>query len=128
MRPAEKPLPEWIGLLSGGAAGFTSFVSHAGGPPAAIYLLSSRPTKTQYQATTVIVFWVINIAKAIPYAFLGLFTLETFMIDLALAPFALLGVWLGVKGHHLIPEWAFFLLTYMLLCITGVRLIWVAIT
>lgn len=128
VRPAAKPLPEWIGLLSGGAAGFTSFVSHAGGPPAAIYLLSSRPTKTQYQATTVIVFWVINIAKAIPYAFLGLFTLETFMIDLALAPFALLGVWLGVKGHHLIPERAFFLLTYMLLCITGIRLIWVAIT
>jgi uncharacterized membrane protein YfcA len=66
VRPAAKTLPEWVGLLSGGA-GFTSFVSHAGGPPAAIYLLSSRPSKTQYQATTVTVFWIINVAKAIPY-------------------------------------------------------------
>ena len=128
LRATNKVLPAWVGLVSGVAAGFTSFISHAGGPPAAIYLLSSKASKTQYQATTVIVFWIINIIKAIPYAFLGLFTLETFIIDLALAPFALFGVWVGVKGHHLIPERTFFFLTYMLLFITGLRLIWVAIT
>ena len=86
-----KKLPAWAGLLSGAAAGFTSFVSHAGGPPAAVYLLSLRPTKTEYQATTVIVFWAINIAKAIPYTFLSLFTLESLKLDLMLAPFAVLG-------------------------------------
>ncbi len=126
LRPRDKTLPAWAGVVSGVAAGFTSFISHAGGPPAAIYLLSSKVSKTQYQATTVIVFWIINVAKAVPYAFLGLFTLEVFVIDLALAPFALFGVWLGVKAHHLIPEHAFFLLTYILLFITGLRLIWVA--
>ena len=124
---AKEKLPPWVGGLAGIAAGFTSFVSHAGGPPAAIYLLSSKPSKTEYQATTVIVFWVINIAKALPYGFLGLFTWETLKLDLMLAPFALLGVWLGIKGHHLISEWYFFLLTYLLLLATGIRLIWVAI-
>jgi len=128
LHPNEKVLPAWCGIVSGVAAGFTSFISHAGGPPAAIYLLSSNASKTQYQATTVIVFWIINIAKVLPYTFLGLFTIETIAIDLALAPFAILGVWLGIKGHHLIPERAFFLLTYILLFITGLRLIWVAIT
>ena len=123
-----KKLPAWAGLLSGAAAGFTSFVSHAGGPPAAVYLLSMRPSKTEYQATTVIVFWAINIAKAIPYTFLGLFTLESLKLDLMLAPFAVLGVWIGVKGHRIISEKLFFGLTYLLLMVTGLRLIWVALT
>ena len=125
---AKEKLPPWAGGLAGIAAGFTSFVSHAGGPPAAIYLLSAKPTKTEYQATTVIVFWVINIVKALPYSFLGLFTWETLKLDLMLAPFALLGVWLGVKGHHLIAERSFFLLTYLLLLATGIRLIWVPLS
>ena len=125
---AKGKLPPWAGGLAGIAAGFTSFVSHAGGPPAAIYLLSAKPSKTEYQATTVIVFWVINVAKALPYGFLGLFTWDTLKLDLMLAPFALLGVWLRVKGHHLISEWSFFLLTYLLLLATGIRLIWVAIS
>ena len=91
------------GTLAGLAVGFTSFVSHAGGPPAAVYLLSLKLRKTEYQASTVLIFWAINIAKAVPYAGLGLFTRETLLLDLLLAPFALLGAWLGVRLHHSIP-------------------------
>ena len=40
----------------------------------------------------------INIAKFIPYAFLGMFTLETAKANLVLAPFALLGAWIGVRA------------------------------
>ena len=119
--------PDWAGLLAGGASGFTSFISHAGGPPAAIYLLSKNPTKTEYQASTVVIFWVINMIKAVPYAFLGLFSLETLTLDLLLAPFAFLGVWLGVIGHNIISDRLFFGLTYVLLALTGVRLIWIAV-
>ena len=36
---------------------------------------------------------------------------------------ALLGAWLGVKAHRLVPERAFFALTYVLLSATGVKLI-----
>ena len=121
-------LPLWAGLLAGVAAGFTSFVSHAGGPPAAFYLLSQNIGKTTYQASTVLVFWAINIAKFIPYAFLGLFTLETALADLILAPFALIGAWLGVRAHNAIPEAAFFALTYVLLSLTGAKLIWDALS
>ncbi|MBT6343256.1 MAG: sulfite exporter TauE/SafE family protein [Tateyamaria sp.] len=128
VRVAAQSLPKWAGALAGLVAGFTSFVSHAGGPPAALYLLSLKPNKTEYQASTVLVFWIINIAKFLPYAFLGLFTLETGMANLVLAPFALLGVWLGVKAHHLMPERAFFLLTYVLLLGTGAKLIWDGLT
>ena len=125
---SEQPVGIWRGALAGVTVGFTSFVSHAGGPPAAVYLLSRKLTKTEYQATSVLVFWLINIVKVVPYGFMGIFTLETLKLDLLLAPFALLGAWLGVKAHFLISERAFFALTYVLLLVTGVKLIWDGLT
>ena len=125
---AQRQLPLWAGALAGAVAGFTSFVSHAGGPPAAVYLLSKKLGKTQFQATTVLVFWVVNIAKFVPYAILGMFTLETGVANLVLAPFALLGAWLGVKAHRLVPERLFFTIAYVLLSITGTKLIWDGLT
>ena len=128
VRAAERVLPPIAGAFAGAIAGFTSFVSHAGGPPAAVYLLSKRLGKTEFQATTVLVFWVVNIAKFVPYAILGMFTLETGLANLLLAPFALFGAWLGVKAHVLVPERLFFGLTYVLLSLTGVKLIWDGLT
>lgn len=117
-----------VGLLAGLVSGFTSFVCHAGGPPASIYLLSQRLDKTQYHATMTLVFWLINAVKVIPYAFLGIFSAQTLMADIVLAPFALLGVWLGVRAHYLISEVMFFRLTYVLLTLTGLKLISDALT
>ncbi|MFK7875994.1 MAG: sulfite exporter TauE/SafE family protein [Paracoccaceae bacterium] len=125
---ARSDLPGWVGCTAGCAAGFSSFVSHAGGPLAAVYLLSKGLDKTTYQASTVLCFWVINIAKAVPYAFLGLFTFETLMANILLAPFALLGTWVGVRLHYHIPETWFFALTYVLLAVTGTKLLWDGLT
>ncbi|MGH1356604.1 MAG: sulfite exporter TauE/SafE family protein [Thalassovita sp.] len=127
IRHMSHELPAWGGLLAGVMTGFTSFVSHAGGPPAAVYLLSRGMGKTTYQASTVLTFWAINVAKFVPYGFLGIFTAQTLWADLILAPFAILGAWLGVKAHHLVPERLFFGLTYLLLTLTGLKLIWDAL-
>lgn len=124
----EKKYPGWAGVLSGCIAGFTSFVSHAGGPPVAVYLLTQRLDKMTYQATTVLTFWAINALKSFPYAILGVFTWQTLYIDLLLAPFALIGAWFGVRAQRIISERAFFTLTYVLLVITGSKLIWDALT
>ena len=94
----------------------------------AVFLLSRGLGKTGYQATSVLIFWAVNIAKFIPYAFLGMFTLETAQANLVLAPFAVLGAWIGVRAHHAVPERAFFALTYILLTITGLKLIWDGLT
>jgi uncharacterized protein len=122
------PLPVWAGGVVGLVAGFSSFVSHAGGPPAAVYLLSRRLDKTEFQATTVLVFWFINIAKFVPYAYLGMFTWQTLWMDVLLAPFALFGTWLGVRAHFYVSPRLFFGLTYVLLVITGSKLIWDGLT
>lgn len=128
VRPRGAPLPGWAGVLAGVGAGFTSFVSHAGGPVAAVYLLSRGLEKTRFQATTVLLFALLNVVKFIPYAWLGIFTIDTLKLDLILAPFAILGAWLGVKAHWLVPERVFFAVTYVALTLTGLKLIWDALT
>lgn len=127
-RVAPAKMPSWAGWIAGTIAGFTSFVSHAGGPPVAVYLLSRGLNKTTYQSTTVLVFWLLNIAKAVPYAVLGVFTAETLWANLWLAPFALMGTWLGVRAHYLVSERIFFGLTYVMLAATGSKLIWDALS
>ncbi|MBY6151806.1 sulfite exporter TauE/SafE family protein [Vannielia litorea] len=128
LRIPDRPYDPVTGGVAGAIAGFTSFLSHAGGPPVAVFLLAQGMGKTTYQATSVIVFWAINLLKFIPYAALGIFTRETLVLDLWLAPAAILGAWLGVKAHHMVPERLFFGLTYMLLLATGSKLIWDALT
>ena len=128
IRLARTRMPDLAGVLIGSVVGFTTFVSHAGGPPAAVFLLSRGLTKTQYQATTVLLFWVLNIVKFLPYAALGMFTAQTFLANLVLAPFAILGTWIGVRAHHLVTERLFFALTYVLLFVTGTKLIWDGLT
>ncbi|MBD3679368.1 MAG: sulfite exporter TauE/SafE family protein [Rhodobacteraceae bacterium] len=125
---ARRPLSERWGLLFGALSGFTSFVSHAGGPLAAVYLLSKPISKTAYQATTVITFTVVNVMKLTAYLAIGVFDSSMVMANIYLAPAAVLGVWLGVVMHRAMPERWFFGVTYVLLLITGSKLIWDALS
>ncbi|MBC8407966.1 MAG: sulfite exporter TauE/SafE family protein [Rhodobacteraceae bacterium] len=113
-----------IGVFIGISAGFTSFISHAGGPPVALFLLSQKMSKTLYQSTTVISFWAINIFKVVPYSFLGFFTWETVKIDILLAPIAIFGTIAGAHVHKIIPESLFFIFTYILLFLAGTKLLY----
>lgn len=126
--PQQHTFPDAVGYTAGAISGFTSFISHAGGPPAAMYLLPQGMGKTTYHATVTLVFWVINAAKVIPYTILGIFTLDLLKYDLLLAPIGMLGVWIGVRAHHLVPEQWFFRITYVCLACTGVKLIFDAVT
>lgn len=128
VRPRGRPFPARVGIFAGVTGGFTSFVSHAGGPPVGIFLLAQGLSKTTFQATTVLTFWAINGLKFVPYSFMGIFTWDTLMADLMLAPFALLGTWLGVRLHKVVSDRLFFGLTYVLLMVTGTKLIWDALT
>lgn len=128
LRPQLRPLPPGAGIVAGAAAGFTSFVAHAGGPAALIYLLSQGLSKTAFQATTVIVFAILNVTKAVIYAKLGLFSSEALTMVAVLAPAALVGAILGVRANRVVPEKFFFGLTYVLLLGAGTKLIWSALT
>ncbi len=121
------PFRRDLALATGLVGGFTSFISHAGGPALAVFLLGQGLSKTAYQATTVIVFFVVNILKLGAYLGLGLISPGALPAILILTPVALAGTWLGVRAHRWMPERAFFALTYVLLTATGLRLIWVGL-
>lgn len=55
------------GLFWGAIAGFTSFVSHTGGPPYQTYVLPQKLPKMMFAGTSTIVFAVINLVKLVPY-------------------------------------------------------------
>lgn len=117
-----------VGLLSGLLMGFTSFVSHAGGPLAAVYLLGQGLPKRTYQATTVLIFWALNVSKFGIYAGMGFFTRDSLLLNLILVPFALLGTWIGIRAHNYVSDRVFFGITYVALTATGAKLVWDALT
>lgn len=112
------------GAFWGSVAAFTSFVSHAGGPPAAVYLLGKGLEKTTYQATTVIFFTTINALKFFCYMYLGLFSWDMGLAVVSLAPVAIGGTLLGVWAHKLVKPELFFKLTYFFLGLTGIKLVY----
>lgn len=123
LRPATRPWPPAAGLGLAALSGFTSFISHAGGPAAAVYLLSRGLTKTEFQATTVIAFFAVNLMKLVAYASLGIFDRPTLMAAAILVPAALAGVALGVWLHRAVSGRLFFALTYIFLVLAGGKLI-----
>ena len=118
--------PPWVGNICGTIAGFTSFVAHAGGPPLNAYLLPLRLVKTEYLATAVMFFAVVNAAKLIPYSLLGQINLSNLMVSAALAPLAWMGVKLGLRIQDKIDEKHFKQIILSLMILVGIRLLWTA--
>ncbi|HRL21329.1 MAG TPA: sulfite exporter TauE/SafE family protein [Alcaligenes sp.] len=105
-------------------SGFTSFVSHAGGPPLQIYLLPQRLNKETYIATTNIFFLLINLMKLPPYYWLGQFSPANLWLCLALAPWVPIGVYLGVYLQRRVQTDVFYGLLQFFLLLTGLWLIY----
>lgn len=116
------------GAFWGGLSGFTSTLAHAGGPPFAVYMLPQRLDKTLLVGTSAVFFLVVNYVKLVPYAFLGQLNAGNLAASLVFAPLAPAGIWLGVWLHRRVSERAFYRVSYALLFLTGVKLIWDAAT
>ena len=112
------------GRIWSGIAGFTGFVAHSGGPPLNVYLLPLGLDRTVYQATTVAYFAIINYVKLVPYAWLGQLSADNLVVSALLLPVAFGGVRLGVYLHHRVSQATFYTVAYMLLFLTGARLIY----
>jgi uncharacterized membrane protein YfcA len=112
------------GTFWSGVSGLTSFLAHAGGPPAMVYMLPQRLDKTTYVATISIFFMCVNMVKLVPYAWLGQFNAANLSTSLVLAPFVPLGVWLGVWLQNRIDTTWFYRISQVCLFATGVQLIY----
>lgn len=123
-RPDSAPPPKWLGAVLTVTSGFTSFVAHAGGPPLSAYVIPLRLSPIQFTANMAVFFFVINLSKWIPYAWLGLLDLRNMATSLVLLPLAPLGVWIGVRlARRISPVW-FYRILYVGMLLTGIKLLW----
>jgi len=115
------------GIFCGIAAGFTSFVSHAGGPPFQLYTLPLRLDPRVFAGTSVLFFAAINAVKLIPYIALGQFSTENLTTSATLLPLAPIGVLAGVWLVKRIPPKPFYLIVYAAVFVVSIRLIWLGL-
>jgi uncharacterized membrane protein YfcA len=123
-RPDSPHPPKWLGAILTVTSGFTSFVSHAGGPPVNAYVIPMRLAPLVFTASMSVFFTVLNLSKWIPYAWLGLLDLRNMSTSLVLLPFAPIGVLIGVRVAHRIRPVLFYRLVYAGMLLTGGKLVW----
>jgi uncharacterized membrane protein YfcA len=121
----DDPLPSrGVGAALTVVSGFTSFIAHAGGPPINAYVIPLRLTPVVFTATMAYFFFVVNLSKWIPYAWLGLIDLRTLATSVALMPFAPLGVWVGIRIARRIDATWFYRFVYLGMLLTGLKLVY----
>lgn len=104
--------------------GFSSFISHVGGPPLSMYLLPQRLPKEVFAGTMVVYFAIVNLMKIAPLAALGLFTERNLWTSAVLAPIAIVATGLGVwLVRRMSTEW-FYRVMYVLLFVVALKLTW----
>lgn len=111
------------GTFWSAVSGLTSFLAHAGAPPAMVYLLPQRMDKVRYVATISVFFTAVNAVKLVPYAWLGQFSLDNLGTSLVLAPLVPLGVRLGIWLQDRVDLVWFYRISQACLFVTGVQLV-----
>jgi uncharacterized membrane protein YfcA len=103
-----QPASRKKGIFWGGLSGFTSFISHAGGPPFQVYLLPQKLPKLVFAGTSTLFFAVINLAKLGPYHQLQPYGPAELAGALVLIPFALVGTVAGAYlTRKIADDWFF---------------------
>ncbi|MCC6474170.1 MAG: sulfite exporter TauE/SafE family protein [Burkholderiales bacterium] len=112
------------GWFWGTVSGVTSFIAQSGGAPLWIYLLPQRLEKRLQAGTTVMFFAALNVAKIVPYWSLDLLSFTNVSASLALTPVALLGIVIGVWLQNRMSEKLFLQVSYLILLLTGIQLLY----
>ena len=123
-RAEARPHSAVKGWLCGAVGGFTSFVSHAGGPPISMYLLPLRLEPGVMAGTIVLIFAVNNFVKLLPYAMLGQFSGAHLAASAVLLPLAPVSTWLGARLVRLVSFETFYRISYAALFLIGLKLLW----
>lgn len=119
------PLPSRaVGAVLTAVSGFTSFIAHAGGPPINAYVIPLKLKPVVFTATMAYFFFVVNLSKWIPYAWLGLLDFRTLATSLVLMPIAPLGVWIGIRIARRIDATWFYRFVYLGMLLTGLKLVY----
>jgi len=111
------------GVAAGTLSGVASTLAHAGGPPAAIYLILHRVKPVEFTSTMLLVFIVVNLVKVPAYFAAGLFDRSLMLSVLPALPLLPVGVWAGRWFVLHVDREVFDRLIVGLLFVTGVLLL-----
>ncbi len=104
--------------------GFTSFVSHAGGPPFQMYAVPLRLAPRLFAGTSVIMFAVVNTVKLIPYFMLGQFDATNLETSAVLLPVSIPATFFGVWLVKVMDATLFYRIVYVFIFVIGLYLVW----
>lgn len=121
------PSRPW-GTFWGSIAGFTSFVSHTGGPPIHIYMIPLRLKPAVFAGTNAVFFAVANAIKIPFYFLLGQLSGPNMYVAFMLVPVAIGGMLIGVFLVRRIKPRLFYSITYVLIFLLALKLIFDGIT
>ena len=112
------------GYFWSSVAGYIIFLIHAGNPLMNFYTLPLKLDKISFIGTMTFAFLVINVVKLIPYYYVGLLAPSNLLVSLILLPLAFVSVLIGFFLQKKIPEKLFFNIVYVLLFLSGCKLIY----
>ncbi|MDO9415157.1 sulfite exporter TauE/SafE family protein [Pararhizobium sp.] len=119
-----KPQRLMPALFWGGAAGYGSFVAHAGGPPFQIYALPLQLPPREYTGTIIRFFAILNVVKLVPYFALGSLGTSNLTTSLSLFPFAIVSTIIGAWIIRRIKPDVFYPFMYTMAFLAGCKLLW----
>lgn len=114
--------PVWVGALFGAAAGFTSQIAHAGGPPYQMWVMPRRLPRDVLVGTTALFFGAVNWIKVPAYLALGQFTTPNMLAAALLMPVAILSTFAGVRLVKSVSAERFYKAIYILMLLVGLKL------
>ena len=116
----QRPL---AGTFWGGIAGYTSFISHSGGPPYQIYTLPLQLDPRTYTGASTRFFAIVNILKLIPYYALGELAAPNLIASATLLPIAILATIAGAMVVRRMRMEVFYPFMYAMAFLAGLKLV-----
>lgn len=121
---SQQPHRPFFGRVCGTIAGFTSFISHTGGPPYQIYALPLGHSPGIYTGTSVRFFFGMNVIKLIPYFALGQFDSTNLNASIILMPLAAIATLSGAWLVKRMKPNVFYPIMYAFMLLAGLKLLY----
>jgi uncharacterized protein len=118
-----QPPGRLLSLILCTSAGFTSFISHAGGPLAQIYLQPQKLAPAIFSGTMVMCFAALNAIKVGPFLVLGLINTASLTVGLTLLPMAVIASYCGVWLNKRVAQERFYLIANICLAVVSAELL-----
>lgn len=110
-------------VSAGVSGGVATMLANAAGPIMQLYLLSKNFKKLDLMGVSVRFFLIINILKLPLTAGMSLTTVDTLKLNFMMLPVIALGVLLGKKLMHIVPQKLFEAIIVITAVVAGVRLL-----